>query len=272
MAIGLNEVFEEYRRREKRDVSQAEFATLLGWSTATVSLLLSGKYNSSDKEGKIRQAAQRLLGDDYSASDITAGDWAPISVQKDVIIAVRKFVADHPYNTIYILNMGYTRTTLFRAIAEELLGRSYGTYWKNLNLILEATRISRKVIVIDEADRMPLSLLEDLRTLNESGRVPILLVGEPLLTSTVRRADRIESRIRKPRIEFRPLDYLSLAALYQEACGLSLSKDVAKALVKMANADFRVAANDMQAIVKLMNVNHYKVLDQKVLDEYIKRG
>lgn len=311
LMIGLNEVFEEYRRREKRDVSQAEFATLLGWSTATVSLLLSGKYNSSDKEGKIRQAAQRLLGEDYSASDITEGDWTPISVRKDVIIATpdftdtyslcnallddnesltasiglvtgaagrgkttaaRKFVADHPYNTIYILNMGYTRATLFRAIAEELLGRSYSTYWKNLNLILEATRISRKVIVIDEADRMPLSLLEDLRTLNESGRVPILLVGEPLLTSTVRRADRIESRIRKPRIEFRPLDYLSLAALYQEACGLSLSKDVAKALVKISNADFRVAANDMQAIVKLMNVNHYKVLDQKVLDEYVKRG
>ena len=43
LMIGLNEVFEEYRRREKRDVSQAEFATLLGWSTATVSLLLSGK-------------------------------------------------------------------------------------------------------------------------------------------------------------------------------------------------------------------------------------
>ena len=30
--IGLNEVFEEYRRREKRDESQDEFARLLGWS------------------------------------------------------------------------------------------------------------------------------------------------------------------------------------------------------------------------------------------------
>ena len=309
--LNFSEVFAEYKRREGRDVSQSELASVLGWSTATVSLLLSGKYNSSDQEGKIRQAASRLLGEDFSSSDLSENGWKPIEVKSDVIVAtpdftatyslcnmllddnesltasiglvtgaagrgkttaVKKFVADHPYNTIYILNMGFTRSTLFRAIAEELIGRSYSTYWKNLNLILEATRISRKVIIVDEADRMPLSLLEELRTLNESGRVPILLVGEPVLSSTVRKADRIESRIRKPRVEFCPLDYLSLATLYQEACGLSITKDIAIRLVKLARADFRIAANDMQAVVRLMNVNHYRTLDGRVLDAYIKRG
>lgn len=308
--LNFNDVFTEYKRREGRDISQSELSSVLGWSTATVSLLLSGKYNSNDKEGKVRQAAIKLLGEDFSASELSENKWTPINIKPDVIIAtpdftatyslcnmllddnesltasiglvtgvagrgkttaVKKFVADHPYNTIYILNMGFSRATLFRSIADELIGRSYNTYWKNLNLILEATRISRKVIVVDEADRMPLSLLEDLRTLNESGRVPILLVGEPVLTSTVKKADRIESRIRKPRVEFCPLDYLSLATLYQESCGLSISKEIAVQLVNIAHADFRIAANDMQAIVKLMNVNHYMTLDRKVLDEYLKR-
>lgn len=309
--ISFNYVLKEYKRREGKDVAQAEIARQLGWSTATVSLMASGSYKSSDVEGKTREAARVLLGEDFSGLDLKENEWTPIAMKKDVIIAtpdfnatynlcnilvdegeslscsiglvtgvagrgkttaVKKFCVDHPYNTTYILYMGYTRHGLFKAIAESLIGRSYTQYYKNLNLIMEATRLSRKIIIIDEADRMPLSLLEDLRTLNESGEVPILLVGEPMLSSTVKKADRIESRIRKPRVEFKPLDYLSLAALYQEACGLSLTKEIASALVKIANADFRVAANDMQAIVKLMNVNHYKTLDQRVINEYIERG
>lgn len=64
------------------------------------------------------------------------------------------------------------------------------------------------------------------------------------------------------------MDAVTLATLYSEACGLEISADVAKSLVFMAGGDFRVAANDMQNIIRMMNVNGYAQLTRKVLDEY----
>ncbi len=179
--------------------------------------------------------------------------------------AVRRYIANNA-DTIYILWMNYTRPQLFARIAEELCGRSYNSYLKNIKTIIDVTRVYRKLIVIDEADRMPLNILEDLRTLNEEGLVPLLLVGEDTLTSKVKKADRIESRIRKPIVKFTPLDHIELSAFYQKATGLILEEQVAKKLARDAHNDFRIAANDMQEIVGLMNKNGQGELTMEVLN------
>lgn len=179
--------------------------------------------------------------------------------------AIRRYVSLND-DAIYILWMNYTKAQLFQRIAEELIGRSESSYLKNVKLICDVTRIYRKLIVIDEADRMPIQILEDLRTLNEEGAVPLLLLGEESLNAKVKKADRIESRIRKPVVTFRQLDWKDLCAYYQQSTGLILDRDVSLRLVQDAHRDFRVAANDMQAIVKLMNANGVKVLTREALD------
>ncbi len=179
--------------------------------------------------------------------------------------ALRRYVCSSD-SCVYILWMNYTKSQLFQRIAEELVGRSHQSYLKNLKLIMEVTRAYRKVIIIDEADRMPLTILEDLRTLNEEGLVPLLLVGEDSLTAKVKRADRIESRIRKPAVTFRPLDAIQLTAYYNMATGLVLDRDVAKRLVSDCHKDFRIAANDMQYIVAMMNANGQSELTMEVYD------
>lgn len=294
------QIIDEYRSREGKDFSQRELADILGWSPGTLSGVLSGNYPKA--ETKVAEMAERLLGVRLADQD---GGFVPIQV-RDVTIAtkdfqavyelcngllspdsslsasiglvigdagmgkttsVQRYAAEHSA-ACYVLYMGYTRASLFREIAEALVGRSHVAYYSNLQLIMNTTQVFRKLIIIDEADRMPLSLLEDLRTLNERGRVPLLLVGEPTLARTVRRADRIESRIRKPRIEFHRLDPVTLATLYSESCGLRIQADVARSLVDMASGDFRIAVNDMQNIVRMMNVSGQGELTRKVLDEY----
>lgn len=179
--------------------------------------------------------------------------------------ALRQYVSKHD-DAVYCLWMDYTKSQLFSRIAEELVGRSYNNYLKNIKLIIEVTRAYRKLIIIDEADRMPLPILECLRTLNEEGCVPLMLVGEASLTSKVKRADRIESRIRKPVVNFTPLDWIELAAFWQKATGLEISKEVAQQLCKDCHRDFRIAANDCQHIIKMMNTNGIAVLDKENLD------
>ena len=164
--------------------------------------------------------------------------------------------------------MGFNRNALFREIAEAVVGRSARSYYDNLQLIMGATRVYRKLIIVDEADRMPISMLEDLRTLNEYGRVPLLLVGEPKLAATIKKADRIESRIRKPRITFSPVKNETIGTLYEDCCGLILTGEMTNTLARMAHRDFRVAVNDMQNLIRLMNINHKKKLTgQELLNE-----
>ena len=184
--------------------------------------------------------------------------------------AVKRYAVEH-MDAAYILYMGFARASLFKRISEELVGRSAGTYYGNIKLIEEATSVCRKLIIIDEADRVPLPILEDLRTLNEAAGVPLLLVGEESLSSLVGKADRIESRIRKPIVTFKPVDTATVMALYKKACGLSIDVDIAKRLIAMCRRDFRVAVNDMQHIVSIMNQNSISELTKEVLDECKRR-
>lgn len=293
------EILEKYRENEGNDMSQREIADKLGWSPSTLSMVLSGSY--ANQAAKEEEMARVLL----NMGSLSAEGFTPIQVREQIIAtkdfmdvyalcnglanpdssltasiglvigdagmgkttAVQRFAAEHSA-AAYVLYMGFNRNALFKEIAEAVVGRSARSYYDNLQLIMGATRIYRKLIIIDEADRMPLSMLEDLRTLNENGRVPILLVGEPKLAATVKKADRIESRIRKPRITFSPIDAPTLATLYDECCGLKLSEKVTKTLLKMAHGDFRVAANDMQNLVRIMNINRKSELTQEVINAY----
>lgn len=294
------EILDRFKEAEGRELSQREVAGRLGWSPGTLSMVVNGTY--PNQEAKLAEMARVLLGitpeadtrppqpiaisdvtistrDFQSVYELCYGLLSPgssLTASIGLVIgdagmgkttAVQRFAAENVAAS-YVLYMGYTRSALFKEIAEVMVGRSSNTYYNNVNLIIGATQLYRKLIIIDEADRMPLALLEDLRTLNERGRVPLLLVGEPTLARTVRKADRIESRIRKPRIEFHPVDAVTLATLYKEACGLEIPTDVARALVAMSHGDFRVAANEMQDIVRMMNVSGYTELTRSVLDEY----
>lgn len=282
------------------DMSQRKVADVLGWSPSTLSMVLAGTY--ANLEQKEAEMAKKLLG----IEDETEKEFEPIRITEKIIgtdsyfevfslcnglidrnssltasiglvigdagmgktTAVQSFAAETP-DAVYVLYMGFNRNALFREIAEAIVGRSSArSYYENLQLIMGATRVYRKLIIVDEADRMPISMLEDLRTLNEYGRVPLLLVGEPKLAATVKKADRIESRIRKPRVTFKPIDNDTLSSLYEDCCGMKLPKNIIEILLRMSQGDFRVAANDMQNIVRLMNINHKTRLTETIINLY----
>ena len=286
-------------------LTQTDISEKMGWSRAQVSLIAAKKYDnwqgkvmevfrylaangyvpeeyiekgdSVSPEIEIDTGAI-IMTDNYNAVfNLADGLIAPESLLNASIgmvlgkagygktTAVKRYAVEH-MDAVYVLYMGFARTSLFRRIAEEMIGRSVGTYYGNIRLIEEATSVCRKLIIIDEADRVPLPILEDLRTLNENAGVPLLLVGEESLASTVRKADRIESRIRKPVIAFKPIDTATVIALYKKACGLSIDVDIAKKLISMCGRDFRVAVNDMQHIVSIMNQNGVPEVTKEVID------
>ncbi len=162
--------------------------------------------------------------------------------------AIQHFAANNN-QSVYVLYMeGYTLSMIIRKIALELTGSNRRTFDNNLSIIKEATSIYRKLIIIDEADRMPLRVIESLRNINEYCGAPLMLVGEESLASKMETIPRLKSRVRKPEIVFRPLTVVDVATYYQMAVGLDISSSasVCQTLLRWAGKDFRVLVNDAQ--------------------------
>lgn len=170
---------------------------------------------------------------------------------------------------VYVLYIeGYTLTALIREIARSLTGNKASSFERNLALIKDATAIYRKLLVIDEADRLPIKYLESLRTINEYCKMPIMLVGERMLLAKMQSLPRLESRIRKPLITFKPLSTIDVEDFYSQASGLSLKgKDIVKEkLLKLCHGDFRVMVNQAQHLIQIMNTNGMQEVTMEALD------
>ena len=182
--------------------------------------------------------------------------------------AIKHFCATNP-KAIYILFVeGYTMNMMMKAIAREFGQVPCGTFDRNLDLIRQATAVYRRLICIDEADHMPLKVLETIRGINEVCGVPVLLVGEYGLQAKMGALPRLESRIRARPVEFTPLQLMDVVSYYQQAVGIDLSGDdkVAKALLKRSHGDFRLLANDAHQLVNIMNANGVRDITKEVLD------
>ena len=184
--------------------------------------------------------------------------------------AIKHFASESP-QAAYILYMeGYTLTMLLKTISIELTGTCQRYFDQNLALIKEATSTYRKLVIIDEADRMPIRLLEALRNINEFCGAPLLLVGEKALQAKLEAVPRLKSRIRKPEIAFVPINVTDVATFYQMAVGIDISeqKEVCRQLLRWAGNDFRNLVNDAQHIVSSMNTSGVYILSEEVLNAY----
>lgn len=184
--------------------------------------------------------------------------------------ASRHFVINHERSAYVLYMEGFTLNLFIKRIASELTGTCAGNFERNLDIIRDATRIFRRLVVIDEADRIPLRYLEAVRNINEYCSLPIMLVGEETLIARMNSQDRLKSRIRKPLVQMHPLNVTDVATYYRMALGMDISKDieVCKILLNLAQRDFRILVNDAQHIAQIMNTNGFGELTKEILNAY----
>jgi len=150
---------------------------------------------------------------------------------------------------------GFTLVKLLKEIAFELSGMKPNNFERCLAVIEEASAIVRRLVIIDEADKMPVRYIEMLRGLNERCRLPFVLVGEEALKAKIDGVPRLKSRIRKPIVLYQPVDVVDVKTFYKVSVGIDVSVEVAAKLCKKANGDFRTVVNDAMALVKIMNAS-----------------
>lgn len=124
----------------------------------------------------------------------------------------------------------------------------------------------RRIILVDEADRMSIRHLNTLRDLHDMFCAPVVMIGEGPLDGKLKTERRLESRVAS-KLYFEPVSVGDVAMFYQKALGQQLSPKQAGVLVRHGEGDFRMIVNDAVNAERRMKASGLpSIIDQLVLE------
>lgn len=177
------------------------------------------------------------------------------------------YVQENP-NAAYVLYVdGSTKTQLLRDICEAVAHTRPHSFGECLQVLEENCKYARRLVIIDEADKLPVRYLEIIRAVNERCKLPFMLVGEEGLKVKTDRIPRLRSRIRNPVVLFERAQAVDVAAYYHEAAGIDISLDTAERLARHALGGFRSIVNDSIAISKMSKASGLVSITDTMLDK-----
>lgn len=225
----------------------------------------SNKFVITENTIKLDELAKDLLNPNATLNSSIGVVYGHAGYGKST--AIQHFCALNGRASYTLYMEGYTLAMMVRDIVTQLKGTPAHGLDNNISLIKEACMIYRKLIVVDEADRLPLKNIEMLRNINEKCSLPILLVGEHSLSSKMTSLPRLESRIRSTPVIFQPLTLMDIVNYYKQACGLdiSTSRKIQQRILKNCHGDFRIMVNDAHRVLAIMNANGLNEITMEVM-------
>lgn len=179
-----------------------------------------------------------------------------------------KWYVQENQNAAYVLFVdGSSKVQLLRDICAAIAFTRPFSFSSCVATLEEACKYNRHLVIIDEADKLPVQMLEMLRGINERCNLPFLLVGEEGLKTKTDRVPRLRSRIRQPIVLFERARSVDVAAYYHEAAGLEISRETAERLARHAQGGFRSIVNDSIALSKMSKASALDTITEKMLDQ-----
>ncbi len=169
-------------------------------------------------------------------------------------------------NVIYCLyHESWSHIELMREITFRLCGKRPRFRQACFEIIQEEMAERRRIIMIDEADRLSLKCLNVLRNLHDCCQIPVLLIGEEALKQKLEREPRVISRFRTI-LTFEPASEADIIVFYKKAAGIQIQPEQARKLLKSANGNFRNVIIDAVAIERMMKASSVERVTDRMLD------
>lgn len=173
-------------------------------------------------------------------------------------------------NTVYVL---YHEAWSFSELLREITFRLCGTRPRFRQTCFEMIQTElgsrRRIIMVDEADRMNLKVLNVLRNLHDVCHTPVLLIGEEDLKNKLGRERRLISRLRDT-LSFGAVCQADVTVWYRQAMDMQVPPDLAAKLLKHSQGDFRNVLTDALAVERVMQASGIRAITERVVDEVIK--
>lgn len=133
------------------------------------------------------------------------------------------------------------------------------------DMIISLLKNKRMAIIVDEADRLTIERIEDLRDISKRTGAAIVLVAEEDIFGLLNERRRVWSRV-VHEIEFGPINAAEVAVYAMKAAGLDIPAELCRSIATRSEGDFRIVRNMMIAIEKAAKAAGTFKVDSEILE------
>lgn len=167
-------------------------------------------------------------------------------------------------NRAYFVQMrsAWGRKALLEKVLQEMGAKPHGTIPQMLDQVCEQLATSRRMLVIDEFDHCTRNdgLIELVRDIYEGSQATLLLLGEEMLPTKLKKWERFHSRILSW-IPAQPVSVQDAAALAPIYCpGVHVASDMLEHLVRQSSGSVRRVSVNLAAIYESANVEGWETV------------
>ena len=167
---------------------------------------------------------------------------------------------------------GWTQAAFLRRLLFEVQGENGDLPTKSADrckqTVVDLLEKDRKPIFVDEADRLAIGRIEDLRDIQEKTGVPIILIGEDGIFGLLSERRRIWSRVAYE-VEFGPISAAEVAMYAMRAAALDIPAELCSRIAERAEGDFRLVRNMMLLLEKAAKAAENFAVDATMLDSVL---
>ncbi len=168
---------------------------------------------------------------------------------------------------------GWTQTNFLQRLLFEVRGKNEDLPRHNANrckeMIVNILQREPKPLFIDEADRLSIGRIEDLRDIFEMSAAPIVLIGEEGLHGLLAERRRIWSRV-VHEVFFGPIVGAEVALYAMQATGLDMDSEVSIAIAQKCEGDFRLVRNMLVLLEKTAKAAESNSITQEMCEVVFK--
>ncbi|WP_319543190.1 ATP-binding protein [uncultured Pseudodesulfovibrio sp.] len=183
-------------------------------------------------------------------------------------VALENYYSEH--GGVYIdVWEDWTQAAFLQALCFEVCGlRPRGSNLCKVKIV-EHLQKDPRTIFVDEADRLHIKRIEDLRDIHRATGCSVVLVGEEELIGLLGERRRIWSRVTEE-IEFRPVSPMDVIQYGVHAADLDVTQDACSLIVKNSDGDFRLVRNMMQMLEQAAKAKETNVADAPMVQAVVK--
>ena len=172
--------------------------------------------------------------------------------------------------TVYLdVLENWSQTTFLQELLFEVRGQSGDRPRHNAarckEMIMEILKNKRMAVIVDEADRLKIERIEDLRDISKRTGAAIVLVAEESIYGLLSERRRVWSRV-VYEIEFGPINAAEVAVYAMKAAGLDMPAELCRTVAERSEGDFRIVRNMMLALEKAAKVAGTFKIDRDILE------
>lgn len=158
----------------------------------------------------------------------------------------------------------WTEAAMWRALCFEFCGEKPRSISTSQDLILDEIHRFRRTIIIDEADRLSLKTLDNLRDLHDYTSCPMILIGEENMMTKISSMSRTSSRVVQV-VKFSPVTPEDIMLYAMQAASLEVTPEACHRLAELARGSFRLVYGYMLKLEEYAKVQGENKIDMATI-------